>query len=49
MKNFVYGIETGQKLLTIPNLKISVRNRREPREVIVTVVVCGFMKKETKG
>lgn len=49
MKNFVYSIETGQKLLTIPNLKISVRNRREPREVIVTVVICGFMKKETKG
>jgi Tfp pilus assembly protein PilO len=49
MKNFVYSIETGQKLLTIPNLKISVRNRREPREVIVTAVVCGFMKKEEKG
>jgi Tfp pilus assembly protein PilO len=49
MKNFIYSIETGQKLLTIPNLKISVRNRREPREVIVTAVVCGFMKKEEKG
>jgi len=49
MKNFTYSIETGQKLLTIPNLKISVRNRRAPREIIVTVVVCGFMKKEEKG
>jgi len=49
MKNFIYSIETSQKLLTIPNLKISVRNRREPREIIVTVVVCGYMKKEAKG
>jgi len=49
MKNFVYSIETSQKLLTIPKLKISVRNRRDPKEIIVTMVVCGYMKKEAKG
>lgn len=49
MKNFVYGIETNQKLLTIPDLKISVRNRRDPKEVVVTMVVRGFMQKEAKS
>jgi hypothetical protein len=49
MKNFIYSIETSQKLLTIPKLKISVRNRRDPKEIIVTMVVCGYMKKEAKG
>ncbi len=49
MKNFINSIETSQKLLTIPNLKISVRNRRDPKEIIVTMVVSGYMKKETKG
>jgi Tfp pilus assembly protein PilO len=49
MKNFIYGIETNQKLLTIPSLKISVRNRRDPKEIIVTMVVSGYMKKETKS
>jgi Tfp pilus assembly protein PilO len=49
MKNFIYSIETSQKLLTIPSLKISVRNRRDPKEIIVTMVVSGYMKKETKS
>jgi type II secretory pathway component PulM len=49
MKNFIYSIETSQKLLTIPKLKISVRNRRDPKEIIVTMTVTGYMKKEAKG
>lgn len=49
MKNFIYSIETSQKLLTIPNLKITVKNRRDPKEIIITMVICGFMQKESKS
>ena len=49
LKNFIYSVETSQKLLTIPKLKISVRNRRDPKEIIVTMVVCGYMKQQEKG
>ncbi len=46
---FVQGIETDRKLLTIPELKIRVKNEQKPQDVTVTLTVAGYMKKgETK-
>jgi len=44
--NFIRGIENNQKLLTIPELKIRVKNKRKTQEVVVTLQILGFMKKE---
>jgi flagellar biosynthesis/type III secretory pathway M-ring protein FliF/YscJ len=46
---FVRGIETDRKLLTIPEMKIRVKNEQKPQDVSVTLTVAGYMKKgETK-
>jgi Tfp pilus assembly protein PilO len=42
---FVRGIETDRKLLTIPELKIRVKNEMKPQDVTVTLTVAGYMKK----
>jgi flagellar biosynthesis/type III secretory pathway M-ring protein FliF/YscJ len=42
---FVRGIETDRKLLTIPELKIRVKNEQKPQDVSVTLTVAGYMKK----
>ena len=50
MIKFIQSIETNRKLLTIPDLKIRVKNKRKPREISVTLQISGFMeKKETEG
>ncbi len=41
-RKFLSDLETNQKYLIIPQLKISVQNQRDPQEVIVTIVVTGF-------
>ena len=41
-KKFLSDLENNQKYLIIPQLKISVQNQRDPKEVIVTIVVTGF-------
>jgi len=46
MSTFISSIETNRKLLTIPELKIRVKNKRKPREISVTLEIAGFMKKE---
>jgi Tfp pilus assembly protein PilO len=43
---FLADIEKNQKYLIVPSLKISVQNQRDPKEVIVTMVVAGFFVKE---
>jgi len=49
MKKFIQSIESDRKLLTIPELKIRVKNEVKDRGVTVTLQVAGFMKKdETK-
>ena len=51
-RKFLSDLEKNAKCLVIPQLKISVKNQRDPKEVIVTLVVTGFfMKKgeEMKG
>ena len=49
MVKFIESIETNRKLLTIPDLKIRVKNRRKPKEISVTLEISGFMeKKETE-
>ncbi len=46
MKKFIHGLETNRKLLTIPQLKIRVKNKRKPQEISVTIQILGLMKKE---
>jgi Tfp pilus assembly protein PilO len=46
MKKFIHGLETNRKLLTIPQLKIRVKNKRKPREISVTLQILGLMRKE---
>jgi len=41
-RKFLADLESNQKYLIIPQLKISVQNQRDPKEVIVTIVVTGF-------
>lgn len=49
MKKFIHSIETDRKLLTIPELKIRVKNEIRDQGITVTMQVAGFMKKdETK-
>lgn len=43
---FITAIEDNRKLLTIPELQIRVKNRRQPREIMVTMKIAGYMKKE---
>jgi Tfp pilus assembly protein PilO len=45
-RKFLADIEKNQKYLTVPSLKISVQNQRDPKEIIVTMVVTGFFMKE---
>ena len=45
-RKFLSALETNQKYLIIPQLKISVKNQRDPQEVIVTIVVTGFFMEE---
>jgi len=50
MKKFIQSIESDRKLLTIPGLKIRVKNEVKDQGVTVTLQVAGFMKKgETKN
>jgi len=46
MNNFVSSIETHRKLLTIPELKIRLKNKRKAGMISVTLQILGFMKKE---
>jgi hypothetical protein len=39
-------IKKNKKLLTIPELKIRVKNRRKPREITITMKIAGYMKKD---
>ena len=39
---FLADLEKNTKYLVIPRLKISVKNQRDPKEIIVTLVVTGF-------
>jgi len=43
-RKFSSMIEENYKFLTIPELKISVKNKADPREIMITMVVNGFMK-----
>lgn len=45
MKKFIKSIETDRKLLTIPELKIRVKNEQKDQGITVTLQVAGFMKK----
>jgi hypothetical protein len=46
---FISTIETNRKLLTIPELQIRVKNRRQPREITLTMKIAGYMKPEGTG
>ena len=46
-RKFLADLEKNSKYLVIPRLKISVKNQRDPKEVIVTLVVTGFFMRES--
>ena len=48
-RKFLADLEKNSKYLIIPKLKISVKNQRDPKEVIVTLVVTGFFLREDAG
>lgn len=43
---FLADLEKNEKYLIIPQLNISVKNQRDPQEIIVTIVVTGFFMEE---
>jgi Tfp pilus assembly protein PilO len=45
MDKFIKSIENNRKLLTIPELKIRVKNPRRPEDISVTLIISGVMKK----
>ncbi len=45
LKNFLYRIESHQKLLNIPKWTIRVPNHRNPKEIQVNMTIAGFIKK----
>ena len=49
LSKFISSIENDKKLLTIPDLQIRVKNRRQPREITVTMKIAGYTKKEETG
>ena len=49
LSKFISLIESNKKLLTIPDLQIRVKNRRQPREITVTMKIAGYMKTEETG
>ena len=48
-RKFLAGLEKNAKYLVIPKLKISVKNQKDPKEVIVTMVVTGFFLNKGAG
>lgn len=48
-RKFLADLEKNSKYLIIPKLKISIKSQRDPKEVIVTLVVTGFFMKEDAG
>jgi Tfp pilus assembly protein PilO len=48
-RKFLADLEKNQKYFTIPQLRISLQNQRDPKEVIVTLVITGFCMKESTG
>ncbi len=45
LKNFLYRIESHQKLLNITKWTIRVPNHRNPKEIQVNMTIAGFIKK----
>ncbi len=48
-RKFLADLENNLKYLIIPKLKISVKNQRDPKEIIVTIEVKGFFMEEGAG
>ncbi len=48
-RKFLADLEKNTKYLVIPKLKISVKSQKDPKEVVVTMVVTGFFLKEDAG
>lgn len=46
LSKFIALVENNRKLLTIPEMQIRVKNRRQPREITVTMKIAGYMKKQ---
>lgn len=46
LESLIRSIESHQKLLTIPELKIRVKNRRKPEGISVTMKISGYVQKD---
>lgn len=46
LENLIRSIESHRKLLTIPELKIRVRNRRKPAGISVTMKISGYVQRD---
>jgi Tfp pilus assembly protein PilO len=44
LEKFTSSIENNKKLLTIPELKIRVKNKRKPAGISVTMIITGFVQ-----
>ncbi len=44
LEKFISSIENNKKLLTIPELKIRVKNKRKPAGISVTMTITGFVQ-----
>jgi hypothetical protein len=44
LEKFISSIENNKKLLTIPELKIRVKNKRKPAGISVTIKITGFVQ-----
>lgn len=44
LEKFISSIEKNKKLLTIPELKIRVKNKRKPAGISVTMTITGFVQ-----
>jgi Tfp pilus assembly protein PilO len=47
LEKFIRSIEKNKKLLTIPQLKIRVKNKRKPAGISVTMIIKGFVQNNT--
>jgi len=45
LEKFIGSIEDNKKILTIPALKIRVKNKRKPAGISVTMTITGFVQK----
>lgn len=49
MRKFIYDVENTYKSLVIPELRISVKSTKDPKEIVVTMTVSGFTRERVEA